>query len=47
MKNYLIANKIPESKIIVENKSTNTFENFLFSKEKIEGMAIQPLKISR
>lgn len=32
MKNYLIEKGIPENKIIEENKSTNTNENFVFSK---------------
>ncbi len=36
MKNYLIQNGVSQSKIIVEDKSTNTFENFIYSKEKIE-----------
>ena len=36
MKNYLIENSIDEDRIIVEDNSTNTFENFKYSKGKIE-----------
>lgn len=36
MKNYLINNGVEEKNIIKEDKSTNTMENFKFSKEKIE-----------
>lgn len=36
MKNYLIQKGISDDKIIIEDKSTSTFENFLYSKEKIE-----------
>ena len=36
MKKYLIDNKIDESKIIMEDKANNTYENFKFSKEIIE-----------
>jgi len=36
MANYLIANSIPKDRIILEDKSVNTFENFKFSKIKIE-----------
>lgn len=32
MKNYLIKNNIPDESIIMENKSTSTLENFMFSK---------------
>ncbi|WP_288846180.1 YdcF family protein [uncultured Fructobacillus sp.] len=35
MKTYLLTQKVPERAIIVENASRNTFENFMFSKEKI------------
>ncbi len=35
MKNYLMEQGIPESQIIMEDKSTSTFENMKFSKEKI------------
>lgn len=36
MKRYLLKNGIGEDKIIMENKSTSTSENLIFSKEKIE-----------
>lgn len=36
MKNYLIQHGISENKIITEDKSTSTFENFNYSKDKIE-----------
>ncbi len=36
MKNYLINHGIEEERIIMEDKSTSTNENFKFSKEKIE-----------
>lgn len=36
MKEYLLSNGVEENKIIIENKSSNTFENLKFSKEKIE-----------
>ena len=35
MKNYLLSQGFPEERIIEEDKSTNTFENMGFSKEKI------------
>ncbi len=35
MKNYLLTQGIPEERIILEDKSTDTAENMLFSKEKI------------
>lgn len=35
MKNYLILNEIDENRIIEENKATSTFENLLYSKNKI------------
>ena len=40
MKNYLLSLGIPEERIIEEDRSTNTFENMKFSKEKI--LAIDP-----
>ena len=40
MKNYLLSQGIPEDRIIMEDKSTNTFENMQFSKEKI--LALKP-----
>ncbi len=36
MKKYLIEKGISENKIIEENKSTNTYQNMKFSKEKID-----------
>lgn len=36
MKNYLVQNGIEKNKVILEDKSTSTFENFSYSKEKIE-----------
>ncbi|MEG0283843.1 MAG: YdcF family protein [Erysipelotrichales bacterium] len=36
MKNYLVKKGIPEKQIISESNSTNTFENFKFSKELIK-----------
>lgn len=48
MKQYLVGKGIPEDKIIEEDKSSNTFENFKFSKEKIEmnsGMKIEDIKV--
>ena len=36
MKKYLVEKGIPESHILEENQSTNTYENMLYSKEKIE-----------
>lgn len=38
IKKYLIENGIKEKQIIIENKSTNTFENMKFSKEKIDNV---------
>jgi len=36
MSNYLLKKGIPEEKIIIEDKSKNTSQNFIYSKEKIE-----------
>lgn len=36
MKKYLVAHKIPKDKIIIEDRSTSTYENFKYSKSKIE-----------
>ncbi len=36
MKRYLEKNKISKDKIIMEDKSSSTYENFKYSKEKIE-----------
>ncbi|GAO99323.1 YdcF family protein [Fructobacillus ficulneus] len=35
MRNYLLSVGVPDSDILVEDQSRNTFENFMFSKEKI------------
>lgn len=35
MKNYLIENGIDKNRIIEENQATSTFENLLYSKDKI------------
>ena len=43
MANYLIDNSIPKDKIIIEDKSVNTFENFKFSKVKIEEHSNKPI----
>lgn len=48
MKEYLVDKNINPSKIILEDKSTNTFENFKYSREKIEkhsSSSIKNLKI--
>lgn len=37
MKRYLIANGVPEKRILMEEQSTNTYTNFLYSKPIIEG----------
>ena len=36
MKNYLLSQGVPEDRIIMEDRSTDTLENMKFSKEKIE-----------
>ncbi|MGL4337564.1 MAG: YdcF family protein, partial [Turicibacter sp.] len=44
----LVANGVDDSKIILEDQSKNTFENFKFSKQKIEEHSekkIEDLKI--
>lgn len=48
MKRYLLQNGIDKDMIIVEDKSTSTSENLIFSKDKIEnhsGKSIDELKI--
>ncbi|WP_227867301.1 YdcF family protein [Clostridioides sp. ES-S-0077-01] len=48
MKNYLVKNGIDKNRIIEEDKSTNTYENFKYSKLKIEehsGKAIKDIKV--
>lgn len=39
MKRYLVNNNIKDSDIIMEDKARNTFENFKYSKEKIEELS--------
>lgn len=39
MAKYLYSIGVPESNVILEDKSTTTYENMLFSKEKIEALA--------
>ena len=34
MRNFLVDNGVDSSLIIMEDKSTNTYENFLYSKQK-------------
>jgi uncharacterized SAM-binding protein YcdF (DUF218 family) len=36
MKNFLVSNGVPEDLIILEDKSTNTYENFKFSKAIVD-----------
>lgn len=43
MAKYLLDNSIPTDKIIIEDKSVNTFENFKFSKVKIEEHSNKPI----
>ncbi|MBQ9544936.1 MAG: YdcF family protein, partial [Clostridia bacterium] len=40
MKKYLLERSVPEERIIEEDRSTSTFENMKFSKEKID--AVRP-----
>lgn len=42
MKRYLMEQGIPEERIIEENRSTNTLENMLFSKAKIDERGGEP-----
>ncbi|WP_438654326.1 YdcF family protein [Romboutsia sp.] len=44
MKNYLLENGIAKDKILMENKSTNTYENFKYSKDLIESHSNKNLK---
>lgn len=37
MKNYLLNHDITEDRLILENKSTSTYENFIFSKALLPG----------
>lgn len=45
MKRYLVAHNIDESKIYMEDKSTSTVENFVFSNEIIKGLFPNGAKI--
>lgn len=36
MKDFLIENNVSENRIIMEDKSTNTYENFKFTKDKLK-----------
>ncbi|MGN0144244.1 MAG: YdcF family protein [Clostridium sp.] len=47
MKKYLMDNGISEDRILVENKSRNTNQNFEFSKEVIEADSNRPIEESR
>jgi uncharacterized SAM-binding protein YcdF (DUF218 family) len=44
MKNYLVDSGISEEKIIMEDNSRNTYENFKYSKEKIEKHSKKDIK---
>ena len=44
MNKYLIDRGIPRNKIIIEDKSRNTYENFLYSKEKIQEKSGKQIK---
>ncbi|AYE33562.1 YdcF family protein [Clostridium septicum] len=44
MKRYLIKNGVKEDNIIMENKSTSTSENLIYSKEKIENIVDGKIK---
>lgn len=46
MKNYLIEKGIEENKIILEEQSTNTYENFKYSKEKLKDIEDNDMKIA-
>lgn len=41
-KNIATANGVPEDKILIENKSTNTGENIRFTQELLKSKSIQP-----
>ncbi|MGL4109847.1 YdcF family protein [Clostridium sp. LP20] len=43
MKRYLLEQGLPSEKIITEDKSTNTYENFKYSKDKIEEHSKKPI----
>jgi uncharacterized SAM-binding protein YcdF (DUF218 family) len=40
MKEYLVGKGISESRVIMEDKSTSTYENFKYSKEILEGQGL-------
>jgi uncharacterized SAM-binding protein YcdF (DUF218 family) len=40
MREYLVDKGISESRVIMEDKSTNTYENFKYSKEILEGQGL-------
>jgi uncharacterized SAM-binding protein YcdF (DUF218 family) len=40
MKEYLVGRGIPEDRVIMEDGSTNTYENFKYSKEVLEGLGL-------
>lgn len=44
MKNYALAQEIPEQDILIESNSTNTLENMRFSKEIMDQREPQPYK---
>lgn len=44
MENYLVEHGVRKNKIILEDKSTNTYENFKYSKEKIEEKSNKSIK---
>lgn len=44
MENYLVEHGVNKNKIILEDKSTNTYENFKYSKEKIEKNSNKDIK---
>lgn len=46
MKNYLIEKGIKEDKIILEEQSKNTYENFKYSKEKLKDIEKEDMKIA-
>lgn len=46
MRRYLAARGIPEERMILENRSTNTFENMVFSRQRLEEDGIDPQSVS-
>jgi uncharacterized SAM-binding protein YcdF (DUF218 family) len=45
MKNYLIENGIDKDKVLVENKSKNTYENFKYSKDIIDKKGFEEIVV--